>query len=381
MGVFDDGLVVLRHMSARLDQMASVVEAGGSLPSFVTTDGSTYLSIDSTGAQTRRLLLASHSVTDSSGSCEVIRITCTKPSGATQNAAKGAIAWYLGEDTTPGHAVAWLQAHDYLSDGGNRHQHISIETSDTAGTQVNTRFSVGFGRDLVQTGFFGTEVNVVANKFRVVNGAGSSAMIELGSSLSSQIAPDTTHQRWQISKDTTAEGGSNAGSDLRFANFSDTGVALSTGITVLRASGRVGIGGNTAPGQSLDVGLFSASAIAGAVRINRGTTGQFCSIILASAGAERWAFRLPNDATNDFHIRDVANGVTPIVFESRATQGNITFLGTTKSYGGGVGVLQLTAATTAPTSAPSTGLLLWWNGTDLKVWKSGAGAAQTVTIV
>lgn len=371
----------------QLDGGIDSVAAEGGLPAFVSF-GDDYMSIASSDAETRRLLLESRAATDSSGSCEVIRIVCRAQAGHANNDAKGAIAWYLGEDTTEGHAVAWLQAHDWLNQG-TRHQHISLETSNTAGTSVNTRFGIGFGRDLVQAGFYACEVNVVANKFRVSYGAGNASVIELCSQLSDQLAPDTSHQRWQLLKNATAEGGSNAGSDFELRNYSDTGVALGLGITVLRSNGFVGVRGCSAPATAFEVGVANNTGGTNNVRLNRGTTSQFARLIFAtgssaSAVAERWAMGLSNDTTNDYHFRDAANGHTPLFLETRATQGNIQLFGgstITKSFGSGVGVLHVKPATTEPTSAPADGVLVWSFGNALKIWRAGAGAAQTFDLV
>lgn len=52
---------------------------------------------------------------------------------------------------------------------------------------------------------------------------------------------------------TTAEGGSNAGSDFAIARYDDTGTALATALFIRRSSGNVGIG-TTSPSTALDVG-------------------------------------------------------------------------------------------------------------------------------
>lgn len=336
-----------------------------------------------------RIQLVSEAETDSSGTSEVQRLIFAQPSGASVNSAKAAIAFYDGNDLTPGHAVAWVQAHDYLhspdTGGNNRHRHFSIETQDSSGTSVQSRLSIPYGYDTCEIGFFSANVNVVGNRMRVSAGAGNNRILELCGSLSSNLTPDTSHQRIQLLANATAEGGSNAGSDFEIRNFSDSGVGLSTGALMKRSNGFWGLLGNTSPGQALDVGVPNNTGTTALVRACRGTTSQFAGFVVAtgtssSATTEQWALRLSNDSTNDLHIRNINNGLDAVLYEQRATQANITFLGATKSYGGGVGVLQLAAANTAPTSAPSTGILLWWNGTDLKVWKSGAGAAQTVTV-
>lgn len=364
-----------------LDGGIDGVGGGSSLPSFVSTDDSTYLSLDSTDSQTTRLLLESRAETDSSGSSEVIRAIARKPAGAAVNAAKAAIAFYMGEDTTPGHAVAWVQAHDYLhspdSGGNNRHRHFSIETQDASGVSVQTRLSIPFGYDTCEMGVFSANFNVVGNKMRISAGAGNVRMLELCGSLSSNLTPDTSHQRWQLVANATAESGSNVGSDFELRNFNDSGAGLSTGVTVKRSNGFVGLGGNTAPGQLLDIGIASASGTAAFARVNRGTTSQLSGYLLATAGTERWALRLPNDTTNDLHFRDVNAGKTPLVLENGGV--NIQLLSATKAFGGGAGVIGIAVATTAPTTNPATGFVWYVDPADNKL--KARGSAGTITIL
>ena len=340
-----------------------VVDADDSLYSY---DGSAWVS---------RIQLTSRAATDSSGTAEVMRLIFEKPSGDAVNAAKAAIAFYDGSDATPGHAVAWVQAHDYLatpdSGGNNRHRHISIETQDASGLSVQTRLSIPYGYDTTEIGTFSANFNVNGGKLRVYGAAGGNRELQFGNTPSSNLTPDGTSIRWSARTDSTAEGGSNAGSDFRLVPYDDSGVAGTTALFVKRSNGRVGLGGNTSPGQTLDVGIATAGGGTTAVRVNRGTTGQFASLILATAGTEQWSFRLPNDATSDFHVRDVANGVTPIVFEARATQSNVQFLSATKAFGGGIGVIGIANANTVPSTNPSGGGVLYVEAGALKFRGSG----------
>lgn len=343
------------------------------------TYDSTSMTLTASEATTRRINLTSYAETDSSGSSELLRLFFTKPAAAAVNASKAAIAFYDGSDPTPGHAVAWVQAHDYLhtpdTGGNNRHKHFSIEVQDSSGTSVQTRLSIPYGYDTTEMGVFSANLNVVGNKLRVSAGAGNVRMLELCGSLSSNLTPDTSHQRWQLVANATAESGSNVGSDFELRNFNDSGVAISTGLFVKRSNGFTGIGGNTSPGQLLDVGIASSSGTAAFARVNRGTTSQLSGYLWATAGTERWSLRFPNDTTNDLHMRDVNAGKTPLVFENGGV--NIQLLSATKSFGGGSGVIGIANTTTAPTSNPSAGGVLYVESGALKF----RGSSGTVTTI
>jgi Protein of unknown function (DUF2793) len=343
------------------------------------TYDSTSLTLTASEATTRRINLTSYAETDSSGASEVMRLFFTKPAAASVNASKAAIAFYDGSDSTPGHAVAWVQAHDYLhtpdSGGNNRHKHFSIEVQDSSGVSVQTRLSIPYGYDTTEMGVFSSNFNVVGNKMRVSAGAGNVRMLELCGSLSSNLTPDTSHQRWQLVANATAESGSNVGSDFELRNFSDTGTGISTGVTCKRSNGFVGLGGNTSPGQLLDVGISSASGTAAFARVNRGTTSQLSGYLLATAGVERWAIRFPNDTTNDLHFRDVNAGKTPMVLENGGV--NIQLISATKAFGGGSGVIGIASCTTPPASNPAGGGVLYVDAGALK-YRGSSGTVTTI---
>lgn len=58
--------------------------------------------------------------------------------------------------------------------------------------------------------------------------------------------------RWKMQVNSGAEAGSNAGSDLQFNRYDDSGALLDTALQIQRSSGNVGIG-TTSPGYKLDV--------------------------------------------------------------------------------------------------------------------------------
>jgi hypothetical protein len=123
--------------------------------------------------------------------------------------------------------------------------------------------------------------------------------------------PDTNREltlgnRWGMRADSGSEAGGNAGSDFKLVRYSDAGTALDNPIFVKRSTGFVSLNGSTNPSTNLEVGS-SASGTVG-VRIFRGATSNFASLLFATASVDRWAIQMLNDSTQDLHIRDAANG-------------------------------------------------------------------------
>lgn len=328
-----------------------------------------------TGDAGQRVSLTSNSETDSSGSAEVMRLYFNQAAGSTVNASKAAIAFYDGNDTTPGHAVAWLQAHDYLhspdTGGNNRHRHLSLEVQDSSLTSVQTRLSIPYGYDTTEMSTFSANFSVGGGILAVNGSSASNRDIRWAKTPSNNLTPDGTHWRWTARADSTAEGGANAGSDWRLIPFDDTGVIGTTAIFVKRSTGKVGLAGQTSPTQQLDIGTTGAVGL----RVNRGDTSSFGSMILGTAGTDRWSMRLPNDGTNDLHFRDVNAGQTPMVLVDGGR--NIQLLSATKSLGGGTGVIGIANAGVVPGSNPSGGGVLYSEAGALK-WRGSSG---TVTVI
>lgn len=201
-----------------------------------------------------------------------------------------------------------------LSYNNNDHQHFSIEVTGTDGLTKSSRFSIPYDKDTIEIGFFGSNVNINGNILRVLGGAGSNRQIVLGNTLSDNLNPDGTQNRWVVEADSTAEGGANAGSNWQLLAYSDTGGSAVNRIFVRRSAAQIGLSGNTNPGADLDIGVASAGGTTVSHRLNRGTTAQFASIILDTAGTDQWSWQLRNDATNDSHFRDNVNGRTHIHF-------------------------------------------------------------------
>lgn len=338
------------------------------------TYDSSSVTVTSSEANTNRLILTSYNETDSSGSAEVIRLFFNKPAAAAVNSSKAAIGWYDGLNPTPGKAVAWVQCHDYLhtpdTGGNNRHKHLSFEVQDSSQNN-QTRLSIPYGYDTTELGFFSANVTVHDQILAVVGAAATNREMRWGGTMSSNLTPDGSHWRWVARVDATAESGSQVGSDWRLIPCDDSGNVGTTAIFVKRSNGMVGLAGQTSPTQQLDIGTTGTIG----ARVNRGATTNFASFILATAGTDRWSFRLNNDSTNDLHVRDVNAGATPIMF---ATGGkNIQMISATAAFGGGSGVIGIANCTTPPSTTPSGGGVFYVDSGALK-YKGSSGTVTTI---
>jgi hypothetical protein len=119
----------------------------------------------------------------------------------------------------------------------------------------------------------------------------------------------------------------------------------------------------------------SGSSVVNVDRTNN--TAQTSTFALDTAGTQRWGVQMRADSTNDLHVRDVANGLDLILGETRATQLNMQLLGATKSFGGGVGVIGITSATTVPTTNPTGGGILYVDAGALK-YRGSSGTVTTL---
>jgi hypothetical protein len=338
---------------------------------------STHAGGDNTSDSTSHLTLQSHQrAAYPHHFGESLRIDLEKPG------AKGMIAWRENYTGNGPRTVAWVGAHGQSNDGLSWHNHISIEVPDTAGA-LQTALEIPFAQWNQENGFGISSADVYVRAVAkliaggvpiLIEGAAGSARQLQWSSTDGTNVPKAAGRRWIAQADTTAEGGSSAGSDWRLVRCDDTGAAVDAAIFVKRSNGLVGIGGNTNPGANVDIGAGTGTVSA---RLQRGATTTFASFVFSSAGTDRWNIQLRNDSTNDLHIRNAAQGITAIVAEDRATQPNIQLLSGTKSFGGGVGVIGIANCTTAPSTNPVGGGDLWVENGALK-YRGSAGTVTTL---
>lgn len=95
--------------------------------------------------------------------------------------------------------------------------------------------------------------------------------------------------RWAIIKNTTAESGANAGSDLVISSFTDAGGVLATPVTITRSTGTITTSGSVVVGSALrvqgNVGFYATAPVAKpTVTGSRGGNAALASLLTALAG-------------------------------------------------------------------------------------------------
>lgn len=232
--------------------------------------GSTFGGGENDADSTGRLTLESYQRaqhTSSSGQYahygEVIRIYSRRWDS------KQMIAWYgptaYNGDGTPATADTawfWMGAHYEANDHASVHGHWSVEVPDTAGN-LQTRMELRIWDPT--TGTFGMDRTILKmNAADVVIAQDNGALYlaaTAGTAKNMYFTNDTTvvsgasatGKRWGVQADSTAEAGSNVGTDFRVNRYSDTGVFVDSPVFIKRSTGVVGIGNITAPAARLDV--------------------------------------------------------------------------------------------------------------------------------
>lgn len=112
-------------------------------------------------------------------------------------------------------------------------------------------------------------------------------------------------------------------------------------------------------------------------RVDRGATTNTALLTLQTAGTDEWTLGLQGDSTNDVQLRNAARSNVALLAEDRATAPNLSLLTSTKSYGGGVGVVYIANASTVPTSNPTGGGILYVDTGALK-YRGSSGTITTI---
>lgn len=159
-------------------------------------------------------------------------------------------------------------------------------------TQSSTAFSLG-NAFLFRDG--ATETNTV----RIACASGTAGLLGFYN----------TTKRWRVGADGSTESGSNVGNDFAIFAYDDSGSIISAAtVTILRATGKVGIGGGT-PGQMLDV--MAVIADTPSIRV-RGTDTATSFILQAGRnvtdGGSVGARMVINDAGTSGVRWDISNG-------------------------------------------------------------------------
>lgn len=173
-----------------------------------------------------------HTVTGSA----TMNITGTNYASIRLGAAAGyTSAYYLGT----GSSSRWAFIKTGQSESGsNAGSNLELQSFTDAGGYLGTPIYVT--RSTGAVGLTGDLTIAKANGFAYVNSSSGYARFA-ASAIAGQYADLTLYTsgnaRWAIRKNTTAESGSNVGSDLEIAAYTDGGGALSTPLTITRSTG------------------------------------------------------------------------------------------------------------------------------------------------
>ncbi|MGW0136232.1 hypothetical protein [Streptomyces sp. NPDC003299] len=268
-GTLGGGLTITG--GSQLVQVVPAAPGVSSLGRYSIKIGSSFEGGENTFDSTGRLELESYQkaqhLTGSGGSYahygEVIRIRSRKHNS------KQMIAWYgprsydgNGDPATEDTAWFWMGAHYDPNDPGPAHGHWSVESPDSNG-DLQTRFEIRIWDPT--TGTFGMDRSIIKmNAADVVVAQDNGALYMAGTAGTNKnlyFTNDTTvvsgasatGKRWSIQADSTAESGSNIGTDFRLNRYNDSGTFVDSPVFVKRSTGAVGIGNITSPAARLDV--------------------------------------------------------------------------------------------------------------------------------
>ena len=137
--------------------------------------------------------------------------------------------------------------------------------------------------------------------------------------------------RWGIYKDSTAESGSNAGSDFKLYAFNDAGSSLGAVLSIVRSTGLTTLTGDLTISKASPSLLLSATSGSPSVNIS-GVAGTYRGLQFKTAGVRRWTMYANADAESgsdvgsDFALyrANDAGSETRVMYIQRST-GNVTF--------------------------------------------------------
>ena len=129
--------------------------------------------------------------------------------------------------------------------------------------------------------------------------------------------------------------------------------------------------------QSTNLEVHSSGSTV--VRASRNATTNTGRYTLQTGNSDRWTMQLNSDSTDNWHLTDLQHSTDAIVVASQATQPNMGFLTAagSPSYGGGTGVVYIANASTAPTSNPAGGGILYCSGGAL-LYRGSSGSITTI---
>src|SRR5262249_31277429 len=120
----------------------------------------------------------------------------------------------------------------------------------------------------------------------------------------------TSYMRWQTAGSerwrvqfTRNETGSNAGMDMTWQRYDDTGALLDNAFYIRRSDAAATLYGTLAvQGGTFTLGLSTTTSPVNSITINAQTTGRNRRILWQTAGSARWAFGMVNNETGSGNV-------------------------------------------------------------------------------
>ena len=121
----------------------------------------------------------------------------------------------------------------------------------------------------------------------------------------------------------------------------------------------------------------SSSAVA---RVSRGATSNTGRYTLQTGNSDRWTMQLNSDSTDNLHFTDLGHTLDLMVGVYQATQPNLGLLtgSGSGSYGGGVGVIFVANAATAPTTPNPAGGGILYASAGALYWLGSSGSSTKI---
>jgi hypothetical protein len=310
--------------------------------------------------------------------------------------------------------VVWSGSHYEANDHGSIHGHWELEIADLTGAlqgrleipfidqptdsaKALDQATIGVAYTNIRTNLADLSVraqNMTAGPYTGQNtcfrvGGNNTVNKDIALSISSDMG--TSGRRWILRANSTTENGTGIGTDFQIRRYDDTGTFLDAPIHIERSTGRIGMGGATAP----SAGLHLQRASGQVMYLDAQATTQ--SAILIN-GVDTTVKALQGQVTGDTQKRwqvlvdgsqswGPGGTTAPDTTLYRAAAGRLktdgafhavtSILINTTSTGGGVGVLGMANATTLPTGTPTGGGVLYVDAGALK-FKGSSGTVTTI---
>lgn len=185
----------------------------------------------------------------------------------------------LNEDGTPAdisqwQPISWTGSHYEANDRNSNHVHWELEIPDSTGAlqgRLEVPFAnpttgvVGLDKTFIRTNLCDFVVRTSNNQaFRLSSPSGNHKPIEFNH----DSEGSTAFRRWIIRANSTAESGSNNGTDFQLVRYDDTGNLLDSPIFVKRSTGYLGLGTITTIAR---ISITAATTAAGGIAFGSDT--------------------------------------------------------------------------------------------------------------